>query len=167
MIDIQMNHEGTNMRIDLHTSYLIKINDTIYNIFIYPLTYIHNFIRKTNDNRVMKASIDILDVINHFAKTIDISSDNPEDYISTCILIYNELRENITINILLVYLFHVYMEIVNLMDKYSKEAIKYINSNTIKYIFNNGLECVIHLDNNEIEMNLVVDEGEDEEDEIH
>ena len=166
-MDIQMNREGNSMYIDLHTSYTIQTNgNTIYDIFIYPLTYIHNFIRKTNDNRVMKASIDILDVVNHFTKTIDTSSDNMEDCISVCILIYNELRENITINILLVYLFHVYMEIVNLMDKYSKDGIKYTDSNTIKYIFNNGMECVIHLDSNEIEMVPIVDEGEDE-DEIH
>ena len=168
MIDIQMNHEGTEgMRIDLHTSYLIKTTDTtIYDIFVYPLTYIHNFIRKPSDDRVMKAAVDILHTVDYFCKISGPLSGNAEDYITTSISIYNELRENVNVNIVLGYLFHVYMEIINLMDKYSKDGIKYTDSNIIKYIFNNGMECTIHLDNNEIEMNPVVDEGE-EKDEIH
>ncbi len=167
MIDIQMNHEGTNMRIDLHTSYLIKTTDTtIYDIFVYPLMYIHNFIRKPSDNKIIKAAVDILHTTDYFCKINGPLFGNAKDHIATCISIYNELRENANVNIILGYLFHVYMEIINLMDKYSKEAIKYTNSNTIEYIFNGGIKYMIHLDNNEIEMVPVVDEGE-EEDEIH
>ena len=163
MIDIQMNHEGTNMRIDLHTSYLIKINDTIYDIFIYPLTYIHNFIRKPSDNKIMKAAIDILHTTEYFCKLNNPSSVNVEDCIPTLISIYNELRENANVNIILGYLFHVYMEIINLMDKYSKEAINCIDSVTIEYIFNGGIKCIAHLDSNEIEMVPVIDEGEEDD----
>ena len=168
MIDIQMNREGTEgMRIDLHTSYLIETSDTtIYDIFVYPLTYIHNFIRKPSDEKVMKAAVDILHTVDYFCKICRPSSGNAEDCIATSISIYNELRENVNVNIILAYLFHVYMEIINLMDKYCKETIKITNSNTIKYIFNGGKECIAHLDNNEIEMVPIVDEGE-EEDEIH
>lgn len=171
-LSIKMNpEEDGGMIITVNIPYHIKIQDeNLYKIFIEPLNSINLFMLRSNKYRqIHSAAVEVLNIVSNFCwihgSYIDTTSidDKCETYVS----IYNEMLNNISIELISGYLFHVYMEIVNML--YDNCNSFENTSNGVEFEFSDG-KYITYNDTNIIAFisnDTTSNTKEDEEDEIH